>query len=55
MNIYRKGVYSVAEIEKALSELAKALEESATVERVKITFTLVKPKPDKANPKKVNK
>ena len=39
-------------IEKALRELAKALEENDTVARVKIEITLTKPKPDKASPKK---
>ena len=37
-------------IEKALKDLAKALESNPTVERVKVTITLVKPKPDKASP-----
>lgn len=37
-------------IEKALQDLAKALENNDTVERVKITITLVKPKPSKAKP-----
>ena len=39
------------EIEKALQELAKALESNETVSRVTVTITLVKPKPDKAKPK----
>lgn len=37
-------------IEKALQDLAKALKENDTVERVKVTITLVKPKPSKAKP-----
>ena len=37
-------------IEKALKDLAKALESNPTVERVKVTITLVKPKPYKASP-----
>ncbi len=39
-------------IEKALQELAKAVERNDTVERVKVTITLVKPKPSKAKPGK---
>lgn len=39
-------------IEKALQELAEALKSNDTVERVKITITLVKPKPNKANENK---
>ena len=35
-------------IEKALKDLAKALESNPTVDRVKVTITLVKPKPNKA-------
>lgn len=38
-------------IEKALQDLAKALKDNDTVERVKVTITLVKPKPNKAEPK----
>lgn len=37
-------------IEKALQDLAKALQNNDTVERVKVTITLVKPKPSKAKP-----
>lgn len=37
-------------IEKALKDLAKALESNEAVQRVKVTITLVKPKPNKANP-----
>ncbi len=37
-------------IEKALQDLARALKSNDTVERVKVTITLVKPKPDKAKP-----
>ena len=39
-------------IEKALQELAKAVERNDMVERVKVTITLVKPKPSKAKPGK---
>ena len=38
-------------IEKALQDLAKALSDNDTVQRVKVTITLVKPKPSKAKPK----
>lgn len=38
-------------IEKALQELARAVESNDSVERVKVTITLVKPKPSKAQPK----
>ena len=38
-------------IEKALQVLAEALKSNDTVERVKVTITLVKPKPNKAKPK----
>lgn len=37
-------------IEKALQNLAEALKSNDSVARVKITITLVKPKPDKAKP-----
>lgn len=37
-------------IEKALKDLAEAVESNDTVERVKVTITLKKPKPNKANP-----
>ena len=36
--------------EKALQDLAKALKENHTLARVKLTITLVKPKPSKAKP-----
>ena len=39
-------------IKKALHEMAKAVESNDTVERVKVTITLVKPKPSKAKPNK---
>ena len=39
-------------IKKALQELAKAVERNGMIERVKVTITLVKPKPNKANPDK---
>ena len=39
-------------IEKALQELAKAVESNDEVERIKVTITLVKPKPGKAKPAK---
>ncbi len=35
-------------IQKALRDLAKAVESNDTVERVKVTITLKKPKPSKA-------
>lgn len=35
-------------IEKALKDLAKAVESNPTVKSVKVTITLQKPKPDKA-------
>ena len=35
-------------IEKALRDLAKAVESNDTVEKVKVTITLKKPKPRKA-------
>ena len=38
-------------IEKALQDLAKALNDNDSVKKVKITVTLEKPKPSKANPK----
>lgn len=41
---------NMGNIEKALQELAKALESNETVDRVKITITLVKPKSSKAKP-----
>ena len=37
-------------IEKALRDLAKAVESNPTVRIVKVTVTLQKPKPSKANP-----
>lgn len=37
-------------IEKALQDLAKALSGNDTVQRVKVTITLKKPKPSKAKP-----
>jgi len=37
-------------LEKALQYLAEVLKSNDTVERVKITVTLVKPKPNKAKP-----
>lgn len=46
----RKEVEKMDNIEKALQELAKAVESNDTVERVKVTITLVKPKPNKAKP-----
>ena len=39
-------------IEKALQDLAKAVETSATVARVTVSITLVKPKPSKDTPDK---
>lgn len=40
------------DVKKALQELAKAVEHNDTVERVKVTITLTKPKPSKASPRK---
>ena len=37
-------------IEKALRDLAKAVESNPTVKSVKVTITLQKPKPSKAKP-----
>ena len=37
-------------IEKALRDLAKAVESNTTVKSVKVTITLQKPKPSKAKP-----
>lgn len=37
-------------IEKALRDLAKAVESNPTVKSVKVTITLQKPKPSKATP-----
>ena len=38
------------EITKALQDLAKAVESDPTVDSVKVTITLKKPKPSKAKP-----
>ena len=38
-------------IQKALQDLAKAIEGNETVSKVKVTITLNKPKTDKANDK----
>lgn len=38
-------------ITKALQDLAEAVKGNDTVERVKVTITLKKPKPSKAKPK----
>lgn len=37
-------------IEKALKDLATAVESNPTVKSVKVTITLQKPKPNKADP-----
>lgn len=42
-------------LEKALQELAEALRDNDTVERVKIEITLVKPKTSKAKTKPESK
>ncbi len=42
-------------ITKALQDLAKAVESNDTVERVKVTITLKKPKPSKATTTTDNK
>lgn len=47
-----KEVGTMDNIEKALQELARALENNDTVARVKIEITLTKPKPSKAKPDK---
>ncbi len=39
------------EIEKALNDLAKAVESNPTVDSVKVTITMKKPKSNKAKPK----
>ena len=45
-----KGAVVMDNIEKALQDLAKALQNNDTVQRVKVTITLEKPKPSKAKP-----
>lgn len=47
-----RRVGTMDNIEKALQELARALEDNDTVARVKIEITLTKPKPSKAKPDK---
>lgn len=37
-------------IEKALRELAEAIERNASVAKISVTITLSKPKPSKASP-----
>jgi hypothetical protein len=37
-------------VAKALQDLAEAIKSNAAVERIKVTITLVKPKPSKAKP-----
>ncbi len=37
-------------IERALKDLSEALKTIETVERIKVSITLIKPKPDKAKP-----
>ena len=44
-----QGGEKMQNIAKALQDLAKAVESNKTVERVKVTVTLKKPKPSKAN------
>lgn len=39
------------DIRKALQDLAAAIDNQTAVESVKVTITLKKPKPNKANPK----
>ena len=41
----------MGEIEKALQDLEKAVKSSDTISKVTVTFTFIKPKPDKAEPK----
>jgi len=43
-----KGEKPMDKISKALKELAKAVEDNATVDKVDIKITLKKPKPSKA-------
>ena len=45
-----KEVGGMDKIAKALQDLAKAVECNDTVERVKVTISLKKPKPSKAKP-----
>lgn len=47
-NIYRKEMRGMENIEKALRDLAKAVESNETVKRVTVTITMQKPKPSKA-------
>ena len=47
----KKEVADMENIAKALQDLAKAVESNDTVERVKVTITLKKPKASKANTK----
>ena len=46
----RKGLGSMENIEKALRNLEQAINGNQTVAKVKVTITLQKPKPSKANP-----
>lgn len=45
----KQGGQVMDSITKALKDLAKAVKSNDTVERVKVTITLKKPKPNKAN------
>lgn len=47
----RKEEKPMDKIEKALRELAEAIESNKTVAKVTVTITLQKPKPDKAEGK----
>jgi hypothetical protein len=47
----RKGESVMTNITKALQDLAKAVKSNDTVERVKVTITLKKPKTSKADHK----
>lgn len=49
--IKKKGGANMDNITKALQDLAKAVESNDTVERVKVTITLKKPKTSKAQTK----
>lgn len=48
-DLSKQGGQVMESITKALKDLAKAVESNGTVEKVKVTITLKKPKPNKAN------
>ena len=47
--LFARGVMFYHNLVKALQDLAKAVENNPTVKSVKVTVTLQKPKPNKAN------